>query len=228
MVLHISHFRDTTPDLDPTHWALLASQGATGSQGVQGPTGPQGPAGSQGIQGEPGIDGGTINFGGLLSPSSVSISSASPSQMLETFMIPANTYSIGDVIDFKMSYTRSTITTSNGFRIYLVFKMGAAPTPLDIDGYLSQLITTQPNSSTDFINMLGEVSFIFKNSGGTLSTLSKIFLRYGGIGYTAIEDVSGTSSSSLDLTQDVYIGIMAQHAYGDPVTIGLNIYKFSN
>jgi hypothetical protein len=36
----------TAPDVDTTHWALLASQGAIGPQGVQGPTGPQGPAGS--------------------------------------------------------------------------------------------------------------------------------------------------------------------------------------
>ena len=34
------------PNNDPTHWALLASQGAIGPQGVQGPTGPQGPAGT--------------------------------------------------------------------------------------------------------------------------------------------------------------------------------------
>ena len=38
----------TTPDLDLTHWALLASQGATGPQGPQGIQGPQGPAGSGG------------------------------------------------------------------------------------------------------------------------------------------------------------------------------------
>ena len=221
----------TAPDLDFTHWALLASQGATGPQGVQGPTGSQGPAGPQGpqgIQGDPGVDGGTINFAGLLSPSSVSISSVSPTQMLETFMIPANTYSVGDVIDFKMSYTRSTITTSNGFRIYLVFKMGAAPTPLNFDGYLAQLITTQPDSATDLIKMLGELSIVFRNSGGILSTLSKISLYYGGTGYTSVRDLAGSSSSSLDLTQNVYVGIMAQHAYGDPVTIGLDIYKFSN
>jgi len=39
----------TTPDNDPTNWALLASQGAQGIQGipgVQGPIGPQGPAGT--------------------------------------------------------------------------------------------------------------------------------------------------------------------------------------
>jgi hypothetical protein len=36
----------TTPDLDPTKWALLASQGATGPQGPQGIQGIQGPSGS--------------------------------------------------------------------------------------------------------------------------------------------------------------------------------------
>jgi hypothetical protein len=39
----------TDPDVDTTHWALLASQGAIGPQGAQGPTGPQGPAGVAGV-----------------------------------------------------------------------------------------------------------------------------------------------------------------------------------
>jgi hypothetical protein len=38
----------TAPDVDSTHWALLASQGAVGPAGAQGPTGPQGPAGGAG------------------------------------------------------------------------------------------------------------------------------------------------------------------------------------
>ena len=40
----------TAPDLDATHWALLASQGAVGPTGAQGPTGPQGPAGTGATQ----------------------------------------------------------------------------------------------------------------------------------------------------------------------------------
>ena len=39
----------TAPDVDTTHWALLASQGAqgpAGATGAQGPTGPQGPSGA--------------------------------------------------------------------------------------------------------------------------------------------------------------------------------------
>jgi hypothetical protein len=62
----------TTPDLDTTNWALLASQGAqgqagsngavgatgpTGAQGTIGLTGPEGPQGEQGVQGEQGIQG---------------------------------------------------------------------------------------------------------------------------------------------------------------------------
>jgi hypothetical protein len=38
----------TAPDVDSTHWALLASQGAVGPAGAQGPTGPQGPSGGAG------------------------------------------------------------------------------------------------------------------------------------------------------------------------------------
>lgn len=41
----------TTPDLDTTHWALLASQGAIGPAGANGAQGPQG---AQGIQGPAG------------------------------------------------------------------------------------------------------------------------------------------------------------------------------
>lgn len=43
----------TAPNLDTTHWALLAAQGATGPAGpagAQGPTGPQGPPGLPGTE----------------------------------------------------------------------------------------------------------------------------------------------------------------------------------
>jgi len=58
----------TPPNIDPTNWSLLASQGATGPAGVQGPTGsagttgaqgPLGLTGAQGTQGIPGIPGAT-------------------------------------------------------------------------------------------------------------------------------------------------------------------------
>ena len=54
-----------TPTSDPTKWALLASQGATGLQGATGPrgvtgaTGPTGPTGAAGPQGIQGLTGST-------------------------------------------------------------------------------------------------------------------------------------------------------------------------
>jgi len=53
----------TTPDVDTTHWALLASQGAQGPQGVQGPTGAQGPSGEAGTLQQTVNNGNTIADG---------------------------------------------------------------------------------------------------------------------------------------------------------------------
>ena len=44
----------TTPNLDTTHWALLASQGATGATGATGPQGPTGATGATGATGPSG------------------------------------------------------------------------------------------------------------------------------------------------------------------------------
>lgn len=56
----------TTPDSDPTNWALLAAQGA---QGPQGPQGIQGPIGPQGVAGPVGPAG--LNWQGAWSPSAI-------------------------------------------------------------------------------------------------------------------------------------------------------------
>jgi len=56
----------TNPATDTTHWALLASQGATGPAGptgATGATGPQGPTGPQGAQGVAGPTGATGPMG---------------------------------------------------------------------------------------------------------------------------------------------------------------------
>ena len=53
----------TAPDVDSTHWALLASQGAVGPAGAQGPTGPQGPSGGAGTLQQTVSNGNTIADG---------------------------------------------------------------------------------------------------------------------------------------------------------------------
>ena len=60
------------PNLDTTHWALLASQGAIGPTGPAGPIGPQGPSGSGGggtvvsITATAPLTGGTITTSGTI------------------------------------------------------------------------------------------------------------------------------------------------------------------
>ena len=57
-----------SPPSDPTHWALLAAQGATGPQGAIGATGAPGslgPVGPAGPQGVPGTAGGLSSLNGL-------------------------------------------------------------------------------------------------------------------------------------------------------------------
>jgi hypothetical protein len=53
----------TTPNLDTTHWALLASQGAKGDQGEKGDKGDQGEQGIRGLQGIQGLQGVQGNTG---------------------------------------------------------------------------------------------------------------------------------------------------------------------
>lgn len=57
------------PNLDTTHWALLASQGAIGPAGEQGPIGPQGTAGTQTLQQ-------TVNLGNTVTGSTNKITLA--------------------------------------------------------------------------------------------------------------------------------------------------------
>jgi hypothetical protein len=52
-ILAVTGTGNDTPDVDTTHWALLAAQGAQGqpgATGAQGPEGPQGPAGNVGAK----------------------------------------------------------------------------------------------------------------------------------------------------------------------------------
>lgn len=72
----------TAPDVDTTHWALLASQGAIGPQGAQGPTGPQGAGATQTLQQTVGVGNNivsgnfktTLQSTGIISENTVSLS----------------------------------------------------------------------------------------------------------------------------------------------------------
>jgi hypothetical protein len=240
---------NTPPPFDTLNWIALANAGAPGSQGPIGPagvdgatgaTGPEGPQGPVGPQGPIGLTGptgptgpqgpagGNTSFSGTLTTNIVNISSGNTQAMLKTFMIPANTYSVGDVVDFKMSYTRSAITTSSSYIVYVVFKIGSPPVVGDFDGILFTLQTNAPNFITDAVRLLQETSVLFLNSGAVSTTPTITVLQDGVGGTISVWPPSTTSSFSLDLTQDVYVGIVPTYLSGDPITLSLEIYKLSN
>jgi hypothetical protein len=98
----------TTPDLDPTHWALLASQGSPGPQGPQGIQGPVGPAGTA-----------TPSFSKV--PSGL-VSIAPGSNIVVTFStIPGNTYnnSSWPIFCIKTALQKVAAATTLKTKVYI-------------------------------------------------------------------------------------------------------------
>ena len=98
----------TTPNLDPTKWALLASQGATGPQGPQGIQGPVGPSGTA-----------TPSFSKV--PSGL-VSVAPGSNIVVTFStIPGNTYnnSSWPIFCIKTALQKVAAATTLKTKVYI-------------------------------------------------------------------------------------------------------------
>jgi len=103
----------TAPDLDTTHWALLAAEGlqgpagATGAQGTAGATGAQGIQGIQGVQGTAGVAGpwGTIT-GSILSQTDLQ-------NQFATYVPTARTLTINGVT-YDLSANRSWTVSGAG------------------------------------------------------------------------------------------------------------------
>jgi hypothetical protein len=136
----------TAPDVDTTHWALLASQGAQGIQGVQGPTGPQG---ATGAQGEP------------YNPNELVIE--------RTDGYSLTSADSGKIIIFKTAASQTlTIPTGlvNGFECTFVTLSGVALTVLSIGNTLNNATnptggnTLAPQSSFTLKRMIATDTFI--------------------------------------------------------------------
>ena len=134
----------TAPDVDTTHWALLASQGAVGPTGPAGPIGPQGPAGGAAEQ----------TFG------SFEIENVSPYQILS--------YDLNSVVTTGASDKAVLPSSAPIGKIVYVFAMNnannftvrgnqAGSALISTGGIASQTssITILPNTSYQFISLGG-------------------------------------------------------------------------
>jgi hypothetical protein len=112
----------TTPNLDTTHWALLASQGATGLTGPTGPQGPQGPQGAVGPAGPTGATGATGPQGPQGTPGTPGSSTLNLAQVL------TNGNSLSSINDnnFQGDGSGGLLTQSNAFGYFAGFNATGA------------------------------------------------------------------------------------------------------
>ena len=95
----------TNPSADPTHWALLASQGATGAPGatgLQGPTGPAGPSNALSI--------GTVTTLAPGSSATATLTGSSPVQTLN-LGIPQGAAGASPALVFVARISQSGVNT---------------------------------------------------------------------------------------------------------------------
>jgi hypothetical protein len=141
----------TAPDVDPTHWALLASQGAIGPQGAQGPTGPQGPAGAAG-EGITKILKTTITSAQVLQLFTTPITILNSNNPL-TVAYPINVYIKRNAGD---AYTLATNSFSviNDFGSTMTANLNPNPLGSTSVGYFQSAITIAQNLSGGDKNVL--------------------------------------------------------------------------
>jgi len=134
----------TTPNLDTTHWALLASQGAQGIQGVQGPTGPQGPAGTSG-DGIAKVLKTTITSAQVLQLFTTPITILNSNNPL-TVAYPTNIY-IKRLTGNGYTLAATTLAVVNDFGTTLTSNINANPLTGSQAGYTQSVISLSQNLS---------------------------------------------------------------------------------
>ena len=128
----------TTPNLDPTHWALLASQGSPGPQGPQGIQGPVGPSGTA-----------TPSFSKV--PSGL-VSVAPGSNIVVTFStIPANTYnnSSWPIFCIKTALQKIAAATTLKTKVYIT---NTAPTQGTVFNATGAILIADTSTATSGVN----------------------------------------------------------------------------
>jgi hypothetical protein len=160
----------TAPDVDTTHWALLASQGAIGPTGPEGPIGPQGPVGNPIIK----------NIKVTLSSAQILALYTTPIEL-----VPAVTGKllVPQFLFQKYNHVSTAYTTSGLFRIGLgsinlgIAAFGAVITSVDNSQGLNNLSYNQSTSGLTYQNLPIVVGATTANPVGGDGTLD-LYLTY--------------------------------------------------
>lgn len=153
----------TTPDLDPTKWALLAAEGATGPAGPQGPTGATGPSGSSNgwlLTGNAGTTPST-NFMGTTDAQDV-IFKCNNTEYLRFKNVTGGNDEVTFSKNVKVNSSSIAQVWVNGPSSYIILSSGVSNNPVIV---LSKSSTTVNIGST---NITGTKTLQLPNATGTL------------------------------------------------------------
>ena len=205
-----------TPDTNPTHWTLMAQQGAAGATGSQGPSGAQGPQGQIGLtgaigtQGPPGTAGATgpqgpIGLTGAQGPQGAAGTNGTNGINGTGFNFrgafnTSTAYAINDVV----TYAPANIT----YNVNLTFgSQGSAVGTITTDGTLGALTTSNivswnltladsPTNSTLLTPGNSAFSSGNYNTGGQpnndfTATSTTLTMTYSNGGFWSVSGASG-------------------------------------
>lgn len=180
----------TAPDLDPTHWALLAAQGSPG---------PQGPQGLPGVANGPEIIGLQVENGTLVQTAGSLIIS-------ESILIPAGTLGSREILEIVWSTIR--VSGTNGY-IYPYLFLNTSESLTGI----TQLAVGGPLAQTSYGIKTGRDMSVLANQG-LISSSSFT----NAVDYTAMSNPNATFT--FDVNVDNYlIFALYLTAPGDKATV---------
>lgn len=189
----------TTPDSDPTHWALLASQGATGPQG---PQGIQGPAGT-----------GASSAFSQVNNSPVYTFPVGVNYVADFLTIPANTFNTSTKAVLELSALISKIGLNGVFTldVYITNTLPVVNNTVITGTKIAGAITTSISQRTQKVEkeiaVNGNTIYYLSVVSSTTSNSDSAVLASAS-NYEATIFNSGLVSTSVNWTQNVYLTLV--------------------
>lgn len=189
----------TTPDSDPTHWALLASQGATGPQG---PQGIQGPAGT-----------GSSSAFSQVNNSPVYTFPVGVNYVADFLTIPANTFNTSTKAVLELSALISKIGLNGVFTldVYITNTLPVVNNTVITGTKIAGAITTSISQRTQKVEkeiaVNGNTIYYLSVVSSTTSNSDSAVLASAS-NYEATIFNSGLVSTSVNWTQNVYLTLV--------------------
>jgi hypothetical protein len=191
----------TTPDIDPTNWALLASQGSPGQMGPQG------------IQGAQGVSGGLSSFS-TCSFSTNTFSTPINDQVLLVTTIPANSFNFANrfCLQIKGMLEKQAGPSTFKLKMYITNNIPAVNQTYSAGGYLIGGTDTVSNGTTQLVTNFERDLWV---QGGTVKSVNNTVNADG-----------NSDSASLATNVDYNAGL-----FSSPLSLGggfvwttLNVY----